>query len=96
MALARRLGEWLVVTSGLVLVAGGLGALSFVSPTTPYVPYGLALVLVATGMGLSVPSLSTGIVTSLHDALDPALLGAFGVALGFAARRSVSTRAGVR
>ena len=64
-ALAEQVGTRSVVTGGLVVLAVGLASLSFVSATTSYLPYGLALVLVATGMGLSVPSLSTGIVTSL-------------------------------
>lgn len=67
-ALAARIGVRPVVTAGLVVLALALAALSFVTASTAYVPYGLALVLVATGMGLSVPSLSTGIVTSLPQA----------------------------
>ena len=63
--LAARTGARSVVTTGLVVLAVGLASLSFVSASTSYVTYGLALVLVAAGMGLSVPSLSTGIVTSL-------------------------------
>jgi EmrB/QacA subfamily drug resistance transporter len=67
-ALAGRIGVRSVVTGGLVVLAAGLAALSFASATTPYLPYVAALVLVAAGMGLSVPSLSTGIVTSLPPA----------------------------
>jgi MFS family permease len=63
--LARRFGAQRVVVGGLGALAAGLGALSFVGASTPYVPYASALLLVATGMGLSVPSLSTGIVSSL-------------------------------
>jgi EmrB/QacA subfamily drug resistance transporter len=66
--LAARLGTREVVTAGLLLLAVGLGALSFATESTPYVPYALALLVIATGMGLAVPSLSTGIVTSLPPA----------------------------
>jgi EmrB/QacA subfamily drug resistance transporter len=64
-ALADRFGVRRVVLSGLLCLAGGIAALSFVTASTPYLPYAVALVVVASGMGLSVPSLSTGIVTSL-------------------------------
>lgn len=57
-----------VVAGGIILLAAGLAALSFVDSSTPYLPYGLALLVVAIGMGLSVPALSTGIVTSLPPA----------------------------
>lgn len=67
-ALARVVGVRRVVAAGLVVLATGLTALSFASATTPYLPYAGALALVAVGMGLSVPSLSTGIVTSLPQA----------------------------
>lgn len=63
--LAQRVGARVVVTAGLLLLAAGLAGLSFATATTPYLPYSLALLLAAAGMGLSVPSLSTGIVTSL-------------------------------
>lgn len=64
-ALADRAGVRTVVVGGLVALAAGLAALSFVDATTPYFPYALALLLVAAGMGFSVPSLSSGIVSSL-------------------------------
>lgn len=64
-ALARRIGTH---TVGMIMLAAGLAALSFASASTPYLPYGLALLVVAIGMGLSVPALSTGIVTSLPPA----------------------------
>ncbi len=63
--IAQRIGGRAVVTIGMVLVATGLVALSFVTSETPYLPYGLALLAISTGMGLSVPALSIGIVTSL-------------------------------
>jgi MFS family permease len=66
--LARRVGTRTVVAGGMVLLAAGLGALSFVKASTPYPPYGLALLAISVGMGLSVPSLSTGIMSSLPPA----------------------------
>jgi EmrB/QacA subfamily drug resistance transporter len=66
--LASRFGTRTVVTSGMVLLAAGLVALSRFTASTPYLPYALVLVVVATGMGLSVPALSTGIVTALPPA----------------------------
>jgi len=63
--LAQRVGVRPVVTAGLLLLAAGVIALSFATASTPYLPYSAALVLVAVGMVLAVPSLSTGIVTSL-------------------------------
>jgi EmrB/QacA subfamily drug resistance transporter len=67
-ALAKRVGTRPIVAVGIVLIAAGLGALSFVTAGTAYPLYGLALLTISTGMGLSVPSLSTGIVTSLPQA----------------------------
>ncbi|MEO7262076.1 MAG: MFS transporter [Jatrophihabitantaceae bacterium] len=67
-AIASRIGARAVVTGGMVLLAGGLAALSFVGSETAYLPYGLALLAISTGMALSVPSLSTGIMTSLPPA----------------------------
>jgi EmrB/QacA subfamily drug resistance transporter len=64
-ALAARIGTRTVVTSGMLLLAAGLAAMSFMTAATSYLPYGLALLVIAVGMGLSVPALSTGIVTSL-------------------------------
>jgi EmrB/QacA subfamily drug resistance transporter len=67
-ALAARIGTRSVVASGMVLLAAGLAAMSFMTAATSYLPYGLALLVIAVGMGLSVPALSTGIVTSLPAA----------------------------
>jgi hypothetical protein len=39
--------------------------LSLVFSATPYLPYGLALLAISVGAGLSVPTLSTGIIASL-------------------------------
>ena len=67
-ALAARVGSRTVVTGGMLLLSAGLTAMSFMTATTSYPPYGLALLVIALGMGLSVPALSTGIVTSLPTA----------------------------
>lgn len=67
-ALAARIGTRTVVTGGMILLAAGLAAMSFMTAATSYLPYGLALLVIAVGMGLSVPALSTGIVTSLPQA----------------------------
>lgn len=66
--LAQRVGVRAVVVGGLAALATGLAALSFVDATTPYLLYAGALLVVAAGMGLSVPSLSTGIVGALPAA----------------------------
>lgn len=63
--IASRTGVPAVVGSGMALVAAGLVGLSFVGADTEYLPYAAALVAVAVGMGLSVPALSTGIMSSL-------------------------------
>jgi EmrB/QacA subfamily drug resistance transporter len=67
-ALAVRVGTRNVVTAGMVLVAAGLAALSFITSATPYPPYAVALLAISSGMGLSVPALSTGIMASLPPA----------------------------
>ena len=67
-AIAGHIGTRTVVTGGMVLIAAGLAALSYVTSATAYPPYGLALLAISTGMGLSVPTLSAGIMTSLPPA----------------------------
>jgi MFS family permease len=67
-ALAGRFGTNRVIASGMFLLAGGLAGFSFLTATTPYLQYVCVLLVIAGGMGLSVPSLSTGIVTSLPPA----------------------------
>ncbi|HWL36571.1 MAG TPA: MFS transporter [Frankiaceae bacterium] len=64
-AMAARFGPRAVVTAGMLLVATGLGLLSFADAGTPYPAYAAALVVLSAGAGLSVPVLSTGIVTAL-------------------------------
>lgn len=80
-AIARQVGIRTVVTGGMLLITAGFAALSFATSTTPYVPYGLALLAISIGAGLSVPALSTGIITSL----PPARAG-MGAGLNSAAR----------
>jgi EmrB/QacA subfamily drug resistance transporter len=80
-AIATRIGTRTVVTGGMVLIAAGLAVLSFVTSGTPYLLYGLALLAISVGAGLSVPALSTGIIT----ALPPARAG-MGSGLNSAAR----------
>lgn len=64
-ALATRFGGRLVVTTGMIVIAGGLGLLSLVGPDTPYLLYAAYLVVMSVGMGLCVPALSTGVISSL-------------------------------
>jgi EmrB/QacA subfamily drug resistance transporter len=96
-AIAGRIGSAAVVTGGMLLVAAGLGALSFADSGTAYVPYGLALLAISIGAGLSVPALSTGIITSLPAAragMGSGLNGAareIGAALGVACVGTVLT-----
>lgn len=66
--LAARFGAAAVVAAGLLLLAAGLGLLSVVDAATPYAEYAGALLVVSIGAGLSVPVLSTGIVTALPAA----------------------------
>jgi EmrB/QacA subfamily drug resistance transporter len=66
--IARSIGTRIVVTAGMLLIAAGLAALSFMDSATPYLPYALTLLAISSGMGLSMPSLSTGIMTSLPSA----------------------------
>ena len=63
--LAARFGTNIVIATGMVMLAAGLAAFSFLTAATSYLPYMGVLLVIAVGMGLSVPSLSTGIVTSL-------------------------------
>ena len=65
----------------MLLLGAGILALSFADAATPYLPYALALTAVAVGMGLSVPKLSTDIVTSL-----PATRSGLGSGLNSAVR----------
>lgn len=79
--LAARLGARTVVVGGILVLAGGLALMSFMDASTPYALYGITLFVMATGMGLCMPSLSTGIMA----ALPPARAG-MGSGLNSAAR----------
>jgi EmrB/QacA subfamily drug resistance transporter len=81
MKLVDRYGARRVVGSGMLLLVAGLLALSFADAATPYLPYAVSLAAVAVGMGLSVPKLSTDIVTSL-----PATRSGMGSGLNSAVR----------
>ncbi|MGK5637669.1 MFS transporter [Streptomyces sp. URMC 126] len=63
--LAGRWGVRPVVAVGMALIVGGLVLLSLATAATPYWRYALALLVMATGMGLATPPLSGGIVAAL-------------------------------
>ena len=63
--LIEHFGTKPVVISGMLFIAGGLFLLSFCGPETPYLWYALALAVVAVGPGLSNPSMSASIMSSL-------------------------------
>lgn len=87
----------LVVTAGMIIIAGGLGLLSFAGPGTPYLLYAAYLVVMSVGMGLCVPALSTGVISSLphgQAGLGSGLNGAareIGSALGVAVLGTILT-----
>jgi EmrB/QacA subfamily drug resistance transporter len=64
-ALGVRFGAKRVVSLGFVIVPLALAALSLISPSTPYPFVAAALVLMALGPALAIPTLSSGIVLSL-------------------------------
>jgi predicted MFS family arabinose efflux permease len=68
MKLVDRHGSRRVVTTGMLMLVAGLLMLSFADHNTSYLSYAIAIAVVAVGMGLSVPKLSTDIVTSLPTA----------------------------
>jgi hypothetical protein len=61
--LAERLGSGRVISLGFLAVAAGCLVISTMSPTTPYLVWAAALVLLATGMGLTMAP-STGSIMS--------------------------------
>lgn len=63
--LARRFGNRAVTTSGLLVLACGLGLLSLADAATPYPLYALDLLVMSAGMGLCVPPLSVGVMSAL-------------------------------
>lgn len=80
-ALARRFGAREVIAAGLGLLAAGLALLAFADADTPYPLYALVLLVMAVGMGLSMPTLSAAII----GALPPGRAG-LGSGLGSASR----------
>jgi len=63
--LAARFGARRVVSSGMALMAVGMVLLSFFAVDTPYWYIAVCLVTTAVGVGISMPSLSSGIVQSV-------------------------------
>jgi EmrB/QacA subfamily drug resistance transporter len=63
--LAAKLGARRVVSSGMAVLAAGLVAMSFIAIDTPYWYVAVCLMIMAFGVGLAMPSLSTGIVQSV-------------------------------
>jgi EmrB/QacA subfamily drug resistance transporter len=63
--LIERFGTRTVLIAGMLFIALGLFLLSFCGPNTPYIRYALALAVVAVGPGLSNPSMSASIMSSL-------------------------------
>ncbi|MFE0879391.1 MFS transporter [Streptomyces smyrnaeus] len=93
--LSRRFGTRPMVATGLACLSAGLGLLSLIDGRTPYLPYAAVLLLMAVGMGLSMPPLSMAVLGSLpadRAGLGSGLNGAareFGSALGVAAMGTV-------
>ncbi|MGP3985523.1 MFS transporter [Streptomyces sp. 3N207] len=93
--LVHRFGPRSMVATGLVCLTAGLGALSLIDAETPYLPYAAVLMVMAVGMGLSMPPLSMTVLSSLpadRAGLGSGLNGAareFGSALGVAAMGTV-------
>lgn len=79
--LAGRWGSRRVVATGMALVVAGLVLLSLATSATPYWRYAIDLLIMATGMGLATPPLSSGIVAAL-----PRTQSGLGSALNSAAR----------
>ena len=63
--LASRVGVRRLVPAGMGVMAVGLVLLSFVTASTPYWYVAACLVLMACGVGVAMPSLSSGIVQSV-------------------------------
>ncbi|MGK5532760.1 MFS transporter [Streptomyces sp. URMC 129] len=93
--LAARFGTRPVVAAGLLVLAGGLALLSLADADTPYPLYAGVLLVMAVGMGLSMPALSGAIIGALpreRSGLGSGLNGAareMGSALGVAVMGTV-------
>ena len=90
-ALAQRFGAARVMAVGLVVIAGGLGVLSRLSPDTPYAVIAAALALLGVGVAIasapatgqimtSVPLSKAGVGSAVNDTTRE-LGGALGIAL---------------
>ncbi|GIG64803.1 MFS transporter [Phytomonospora endophytica] len=64
-AIAARVGQARVIVGGMLTIAVGLSLLSLVDATTPYPLYAVYLVVMAVGLGLCLPALSTAIVAAV-------------------------------
>lgn len=64
-AVAARIGTKRAVGTGMALLVVGLVLMSFAGLATPYLLVAVALVIMASGVGLAMPSLSTGILQSV-------------------------------
>ncbi len=72
-ALVQRFGVRATITSGLCLVAVGLGSISLLTPTSPYLQYAISLVIMSAGMATTMAPATTSIMSSLP--LDKAGVG---------------------
>lgn len=90
-AFAERFGAGRVMATGLTVVAAGFAALSFLSPSTPYVLVGLSFALLGAGMSItaapatgeimaSVPLSKAGVGSAVNDTTRE-LGGALGIAI---------------
>jgi MFS family permease len=79
--LTRRFGVRPVMVAGAVLIAAALVLISYADAATPYALYAVYLAAAGGGMGMSLPPLSTSIMTSL-----PAHRAGLGSGLNSAAR----------
>ncbi|MDQ3385646.1 MAG: MFS transporter [Actinomycetota bacterium] len=75
--IVERLGARRVIVTGLLLVTAGLGSLSFLDVGTGYPQLAASLVVLALGMGLTMPPSTTLIMSSLplgKAGVDPDLV----------------------
>jgi len=98
-ALAARFGAARVMAAGLVIVAGGFGMLSFITPSTSYVVLASAFAVLGAGMGMTaapatgeimsaVPLSKAGVGSAMNDTTRE-----LGGALGIAILGSIATSA---
>lgn len=86
-----------VLTTGLALVGVAMASLSFITPSTPYLPLGIALFLVGVGLGLAFTVASDVILASVPKERAGAAAAVsetayeLGMALGIATLGSIVT-----